>query len=263
MNLEVHIHDPECATNPPAPDQRLEDPHYYIRALNDLLEMGMDITRIVHQEALDYARARTPDSLSDAIALNTQPSQNFITAFDVLARSVRRTATLANSLIRQQKATEAAAPATPKSPKPTPRDAHANANAGAAHSGAERPERPEPPHHRERPERPEPLEPLEDFEDDDRPVAEVIADIYRDFGIADLPDDHPWKQRMPHDIAVVQAQAAKVAIDRIDPTIAMMIRAKRRRDRQATQDANPPPDPSPDPSQNPSGSLSSPRPKNE
>ncbi len=41
------------------------------------------------------------------------------------------------------------------------------------------------------------------------PVAEIIALIRRDLGIANLPGTHPWKRRRPADVRELCARAAK------------------------------------------------------
>jgi hypothetical protein len=40
-----------------------------------------------------------------------------------------------------------------------------------------------------------------------RSTAEIVADITRDLGIAGLHGTHPWKRRIPHDIAILNARA--------------------------------------------------------
>jgi hypothetical protein len=49
-----------------------------------------------------------------------------------------------------------------------------------------------------------------DIEDDiaDRPVAEIIADICHDLGLAPFPALRLWKRRTPADIALLCARAA-------------------------------------------------------
>ena len=49
-----------------------------------------------------------------------------------------------------------------------------------------------------------------DLEEDlaDRPVADIITDILRDFGLAHIPGaNHPWKRRTPADVAELAARA--------------------------------------------------------
>jgi hypothetical protein len=48
-----------------------------------------------------------------------------------------------------------------------------------------------------------------DDEIDDRPVADIIADITRDLGLAHIPGTHPWKRRTPTDLAELHARAAQ------------------------------------------------------
>jgi hypothetical protein len=52
-----------------------------------------------------------------------------------------------------------------------------------------------------------------DLEDEiaDRSVADIVTDITRDLGIAGLYDTHPWKRRIPHDIAILNARAEQVS----------------------------------------------------
>ena len=49
-----------------------------------------------------------------------------------------------------------------------------------------------------------------DIEDDfaTRPIAEIIAEICRDLGLAHGPGHHPWKRRTPADVAALYARAA-------------------------------------------------------
>jgi hypothetical protein len=51
-----------------------------------------------------------------------------------------------------------------------------------------------------------------DLEEDiaDRPAAEIITDICRDLGVADLSDGHPAMRRSPHDIAILNLRAAQL-----------------------------------------------------
>jgi hypothetical protein len=51
-----------------------------------------------------------------------------------------------------------------------------------------------------------------DLEDEiaNRSIAEIVTDICRDLGIAALPGTHPWKRRIPHDIAILNARAAQL-----------------------------------------------------
>ncbi len=43
---------------------------------------------------------------------------------------------------------------------------------------------------------------------DNRPAADIIADICRDLGLAAMPGTHPWKRRTPADIAILRTRAA-------------------------------------------------------
>ena len=49
-----------------------------------------------------------------------------------------------------------------------------------------------------------------DLDDDitTRPIADIIADICRDLGLAHVPGNHPWKRRTPADLTLLRARAA-------------------------------------------------------
>jgi hypothetical protein len=45
---------------------------------------------------------------------------------------------------------------------------------------------------------------------DTRPIADIIADICRDLGLAAMPGTHPWKRRTAADVAALGAVATMV-----------------------------------------------------
>ena len=56
-----------------------------------------------------------------------------------------------------------------------------------------------------------------DDEIDNRPVAEIIADLCRDFGLEAVPGNDPWKRRTPEDIEILVARAAAPRAKRAAP----------------------------------------------
>jgi hypothetical protein len=161
-------------------------------ALNDLIAMGMDLARLVHLHAKSQAEA-TPDA---------PPDPDLITAFERISRAVRR------SIVLSRKLAEPVAPATDHAPE---RRAAARRriiravedtiqcfadDIDAAPLHAEFLDRLDAP----------------DLDDDieNRPIADIIADICRDLGIAALPGTHPWKRRTSEDLAALCARAAAI-----------------------------------------------------
>ena len=53
------------------------------------------------------------------------------------------------------------------------------------------------------------LEDIDDEIDDDRPIAEIIADICHDLGLGARYGTTPWKRRTPADIAALCERAAR------------------------------------------------------
>jgi hypothetical protein len=170
-------------------------------ALNELIAMGMDLARLVHQHAKSQAEA-TPDA---------PPDPDLITAFERISRAVRR------SIVLSRKLAEPVAPAADHAPE---RRAAARRriiravedtiqcfaeDTDAASLHAEFLDRLDGP----------------DLDDDvdHRPVADIIADICRDLGLAALPGTHPWKRRTVEDIATLCARAAASQAPRIAPII--------------------------------------------
>ena len=198
------------STTPQTPTQpHPQDTDAHRQALNDLITMGTDLARLLHQQATAHAHAAqaalpptpapTPDTL---IALTT--------AFDRIARAVRRSITLARTLD---------APL-----KPVPDPAHQRAAArkrilreveDAITRNAHDPGRARYPGSEGTD--PEDLTaelhdrldgPDLDADLATRPIAEVITEICRDLGLAAPPGTHPWKRRTPQDIQDLCARAA-------------------------------------------------------
>jgi hypothetical protein len=163
---------------------------YYIRVLHEMIEIGVDLTRLVHQQA----KAEV-----EAVAPRSEPAADFTAAFERMSRTVRRTIMLAHKL-----AQPVAASAQPGRNREAARKQIIRQVEDAIQRDAPR-DRVDSLHA-------EFLERLDspDLEDDidQRPIDEIIADIRRDLGIAAMPGTHPWKRRTPEDVALLCARAA-------------------------------------------------------
>jgi hypothetical protein len=177
-----------------ASDPLNQDAQHYRAVLNGLIDIGADMARLLHQQAKTQAEAAPPD------ADDTRPAlAELAIAFDRVALAVRR------SIVLARKLAEPVPVADPARPRIAARqriiraveDEIQRGTTGreAATLHAELLDRLDAP----------------DLDDDvaDRPVAEIIADICRDLGLAALPGTHPWKRRTPADLATLHARAAK------------------------------------------------------
>jgi hypothetical protein len=184
---------PHASTEPETEaDQQAQDAQYYRRILHGLIDMGADLARQIHQQALTPAETAEP---------GPEPAPDFTAAFDRIARTIRRSILLARKLTEPVQA-PAANPAQHRvaARQHIIRAVEDTIQRNAAASDAES-------LHAEF------LDRLDapDLEDDidQRPVADIIIDICRDLGLAALPGTHPWKRRTPADIAALCAHAAK------------------------------------------------------
>ena len=208
----------------PDPLQQAEDTQLYRHILHKLLHIGTDLANILHGQAIAHAHAAMQHPTPP------KPSMDPATAFDRIARAIRRTITLARSLNEplapapdhtarhsadprspalreagQQDAAGHPGPDTPgqddtlkaaghpdATPAGTPgRGSAADADAPSADL-RDRPEAPD----RDAPDRDAP-----DRDDDDtgRPPAAVIAEICRDLGLDTPPGAQPWTRCTPTD----------------------------------------------------------------
>ncbi len=216
-----------------APGQHAADAPYYRHVLHDLIDMGTDLARLLHQQASAQAAQRTttpaapqapapqpaPPPAPDALV--PDPLVSIAAAFDRIARAVRRSIALARSLadpvppardptqhraaarkriLREvEDAIQRTAPASgqtaPSHAAPDGSDADApGANDSAEALTAELHDRLDAP----------------DLDEDisRRPIAEIITEICRDLGLAALSGAHPWKRRTPNDLEQLRARAA-------------------------------------------------------
>ncbi len=181
--------EPETEADPAA-----QDTQYYRRVLHELIDIGADLARLVHQQAKATAEA-------DPAASPPSQVPDLTIAFDRTARAVRRTITLARRL------SEPLAPAAPPADHAritarkrilrTVEDVIQRTVRGEAAEALNE----------------ELLERLDspDLDDDiaHRPTAEIIAEICRDLGVAETLGAPCYKRRRPADIATLLARATK------------------------------------------------------
>ena len=179
-------------TAPPAPRDPARpacdnDTQFHTDALNELVAMGMDIARTLHQQAL-------------AQPTDDTPTPDLTTPFERIARTVRRTICLAQHIAQQvaNPRPVRAAPAAPDRAQARKQilrrveDVIVRTRSGPAAHAA----------HAELLDRLDSLDLAEDLDHDiaTRPVPEIIAEITQDLGL--LSDGgHPYyRRRTPADI---------------------------------------------------------------
>ncbi len=168
-------------------------PSTYRQVLHELIEIGTDLARIVHRQA-------TPAPNSEPAAA---PAPDPTIAFDRIARTLRRTIALARKLT------------DPAPPRPAEQSSERRRIARKqiirevedtiqreAKGDKDRTEA----LNAELYERLETIDCDDDI--DNLPIAEIIAAIRRDLGLAHLPGTHPWKRRTPADVRDLCARAA-------------------------------------------------------
>jgi hypothetical protein len=173
--------------------QQAEDAQYYRRILHGPIEIGADLAGMVHSQA--KAQAAKPGSAPAPIA-----APDLAVAFDRISRAVRRTITLARKVVEPVVATQHPAQHRAAARRRIIREVEDTIQRTAGHAEAES-------LHAEL------LDRLDapDLEDDIelRPIADIIADICRDLGLAALPGTHPWKRRTVPDLAALAALASQ------------------------------------------------------
>ena len=171
--------------------QRDEDAQYYRGILHELVEMATDIARAVHRQA----------TAEPAAAPAPAPTPDPTIAFDRIARTLRRTIALARKITdpTPPRAAAQAAERRRLARKQIIREVEDTIQRRADGADAEALQA----------EFYERLETI-DCEDDlaNLPIAEIIALIRRDLGLAHLPGTHPWKRRKPQDVRDLYARAA-------------------------------------------------------
>ena len=164
-----------------------QDACHYRGVLRELIDMGADLARLVHQQA------------EQAVV----PAAEAAVAFERITRAVRRSILLAQKLDEPARAPGADRWTARRRVIRAVEDAiQREADEGDSESlHAEFLDRLDGP----------------DLEDDlgDRPVGEIIADICHDLGLGAMPGTHPWKRRSPADIAALCVRAAEPVRGRV------------------------------------------------
>jgi hypothetical protein len=175
----------QAATTPQSLHEQLgEDTLYCRRILRNLMDIGDELAAMVAEQA----RAQKD---------NPAEAQKSVAAYNSVAQSVRRTVLLHEKLGKPRKTRANRTAARKKIIRDVEdviQDKAPDDEQETLH--AELMERLDSP----------------DIEDEitNRSIADVVTDICRDLGIAGLYDSHPWKRRMPHDIAILNARAARL-----------------------------------------------------
>jgi hypothetical protein len=186
--------------------------------------MGHELAAIVLQQA----RSQQDDP---------EAAQKSVNAFATVTRSVRRTIMLHEKLGDPQKNATKNAAHRIAARKKIIRDVE-----DAIHSNAS-PDEQETLHAEflERLDRP-------DLEDDiaDRPIADIVTDITHDLGLAGLYGSHPWKRRIPHDIAVLNARAEQLPGTAPSQKLLALLASAPPRPTPTPTGSDPPPDPEDD-----------------
>jgi hypothetical protein len=190
---------PHQSTDPNQPDrQQADDAQYYRQVLHELIDMGAGLARALHQQATAEAANPTNEAAPDPTI-----------AFDRIARTIRRTIALARHVAEPlpERANYDASRAQHRTAARKQiiravEDAIESKVHGTAYMDDEEADGL----------RAELMDRLDGPDLDgfalDRPVADLIADICRDLGLAAAPGTHPWKRRTPDDIAILCARAA-------------------------------------------------------
>ena len=191
--------------------QRDEDAQYYRGILHELVEMATDIARAVHRQATAEQPAEHGPEQDGQPAAAPAPDPTL--AFDRIARTIRRTIALARKL---------SDPAQPSPAERAAADAHARRRAArkqiirevedTIHRDVHGPDAEARAEslHTELYERLDTLDLDDDI--DTLPIAEIIAAIRRDLGIAAHINSRgisPWKRRRPADVRDLCARAAQ------------------------------------------------------
>ena len=182
----------------PEATQAAEDAQYYRRILHRFVDLSTILAEDIHGEALSPAPEPEP-----GVKPARKPSKtDYANAFNDLGRAVRRYILLALEV------------AKPPAPAPDPARQRIAARQTIIRTVEDTIQRV-----------------TEDEEADDlhselldrldrqdldadifsRPVADIIAEICRDLGLAHVPGNHPWKRRTPADLDILHARAAAPA----------------------------------------------------
>ena len=175
-------------------------------ALDELIDMGMDLARLIHAQARTQAHAQAspapPDATAPAEPAPT-PTPDPTIAFDRIARCVRRTIRLAEHIAAARPAPTIPVAAHVAARKQVIRRVE-NVIARNRHGDAAQAL------HRELLDRLDTPDLDEDLAH--RPTRDVIDDIIADLGLLDGIGGPGFKRRTPQDIATLRAHAHRTPI---------------------------------------------------
>jgi hypothetical protein len=190
---------------------------YFGRVLRHFVEVGDEFVGMLHQEARLVAKAQAElaeGTFDPQTAPIQAPQSDLLGAYQDITRSARRSIMLYQKLFAPKKSPSAQNRTAAR--RKIIRDVEDAIEANA-------PDGKEAKLHAELLER---LEcPELDLEIANRPIAEIVTDITRDLGITGLHGSHPWKRRTSHDIAILNARAAKLAGEALSAEIEALIAA--------------------------------------
>jgi hypothetical protein len=165
------------------------------QVLLNLVEIGNALGAMVFEEA--NAHRDNPKPATE-IAPGPSPVREAVAAYEKITRAVRRTVMLYDKLCDPKKSRPNRIAARKRIIRDVEDAIEANAPADEQETlhaeFLDRLDRP-------------------DLDDEiaDRSIADIVTDITRDLGISGLYDGHPWKRRIPHDIAIINARAEQVS----------------------------------------------------
>jgi hypothetical protein len=167
---------------------------YFCRILREMVAIGAELNHLVLQEAKANSEAALPPA-----GPGPSPVQQATLAYDCVTRAMRRTMMLHEKLFHtKQKSSPSQRSLARRKIIRDVEDA-INSNAPADEQEILHAEL------LDRLDRPD-----LDNEIAVRPIADIVIDITHDLGIAGLYGSHPWKRRIPHDIAILNARADQI-----------------------------------------------------
>ncbi len=204
------------AEPPTDPGPYATDARHHREVLNDLIDMGADLARLLHKQAMAVgwvSEAPPTTAPRPASPEHHNPTPDLTLAFDRVARCVRRTVLLARRIAEplpvpaEHRAAQTAAELRVAARKRIIRDVE-DAIARAAQS-APKADKAADALHAELHDRLDAPELDDDIRH--RSIPDIIADICRDLGIAAAGGAKPWKRRTPADIEALCVRAAAPA----------------------------------------------------
>lgn len=182
--------------------QQAEDTQRHRQALADLIDMGMDLARMIHGQAKAQTEAAATVPSEPAAPAPPSPMPDLTAAFDRISRCVRRTILLAQHIAQPPRPAPARAPdpvqAQALARKQLIRGVEDRINHNRQGPTAEA-------LHREFLERLDTPDLIEDIAT--RPIPELIKDICNDLGLSTQPGFHPHRRRRPEDLARLHDRA--------------------------------------------------------